>query len=303
MGRDVDTVASAAVYQFGGFVLDLRRGALLATTGEEIRLRHKSFRLLQLFVENAGRLLDRDKINGTIWPDVTVNDDGITQCVGDIRRALGDETQAILRTVPRRGYIFAAEVSAARNGRPDQPVSFPVPLTEKPSITALPFANLSADPELEYFATGVTDDITAELARNRAQFVVARNTSLKIPRRALDVRQVASELRVRYVLDGSVRCNGGHVRVVAQLIEAETCEHIWAERYDRELSDIFSLQDEIATAVAAAIQPVIADAELRRTLRKPVETVSEAPEAPQPRRAEPHRSTQPTLKRRRHWRG
>ena len=138
--------------------------------------------------------------------------------------------------------------------------------------------------------TGIIDDITAELARNRAQFVVARNTSLKRP-------------AAHYVLDGSVRRNGGRVRVVAQLIEAETCEYIWAERYNRELSDIFSLQDEIATAVAAAIQPAIADAELRRILRKPVETVSEAPKAPQPWRAKPHRSTQPTLKRRRHWRG
>jgi adenylate cyclase len=273
MGRAVDTTAPAAVYRFDRFILDLRRGALLAAPGEELRLRHKSFRLLRLFVENAGHLLDRDKINQTIWPDVTVNDDGITQCVGDIRRALGDETQAILRTVPRRGYIFAAEVSATRDGIADQPVSGPVPLTDKPSIAVLPFANLSTNPEQVYFADGITDDITAELARNRGQFVVARNTGLKNPGRALDIRQAASELGVRYVLDGSVRRNGGQVRVVAQLIEAETCEHIWAERYNRELSDIFSLQDEIATAVAAAIQPAIADAELRRILRKPPETL------------------------------
>jgi TolB-like protein len=273
MGRDADTAAAAAVYRFEGFILDLRRGALLAATGEEIRLRHKSFRLLRLFVENAAHLLDRDKINQTIWPDVTVNDDGITQCVGDIRRALCDETQAILRTVPRRGYIFAAEVTAAHEGTPAQPVSGPVPLTDKPSIAVLPFANLSADPEQKYFSDGITDDITAELARNRAQFVVARNAGLKIPGRALDIRQAASELGVRYVLDGSVRRNGGHVRVVAQLIEAETCEHIWAERYNRELSNAFSLQDEIATAVAAAIQPAIADAELRRILRKPPEAL------------------------------
>jgi TolB-like protein len=256
MGRDADSAASAAVYRFDRFILDLRRGALLTAAGEELRLRHKSFRLLQLFVENAGHLLDRDTINQTIWPDVTVNDDGITQCVGDIRRALGDETQAILRTLPRRGYIFAPGVTAGRDRMPEWPVSAPVSLPDKPSIAVLPFANLSTNPEQEYFADGITDDITAELARSRAQFVVARSTSLK-------------NSDARYVLDGSVRRNGGRVRVVAQLIEAETGEHIWAERYNRELADIFSLQDEIATAVAAAVQPAIADAELRRILRKP----------------------------------
>jgi adenylate cyclase len=260
MGRDADSAASAAVYRFDRFILDLRRGALLTAAGEELRLRHKSFRLLQLFVENAGHLLDRDTINQTIWPDVTVNDDGITQCVGDIRRALGDETQAILRTLPRRGYIFAPGVTAGRDRMPEWPVSAPVSLPDKPSIAVLPFANLSTNPEQEYFADGITDDITAELARSRAQFVVARSTSLK-------------NSDARYVLDGSVRRNGGRVRVVAQLIEAETGEHIWAERYNRELADIFSLQDEIATAVAAAVQPAIADAELRRILRKPPETL------------------------------
>src|SRR3954467_3290949 len=98
-------------YRFDRFVLDLRRGALLALDGVELQLRPKSFTLLQLFVENAGRLLDRDTIMGAVWPDVFVTDDSITQCVGDIRRAFGDEAQRLLQTVPRRGYLFATEVS------------------------------------------------------------------------------------------------------------------------------------------------------------------------------------------------
>src|SRR3954454_21821985 len=101
-------------YRFDRFVLDLRRGALLALDGVELPLRPKSFALLQLFVENAERLLDRDTIMGAVWPDVFVTDDSITQCVGDIRRALGDEAQRLLRTVPRRGYLFAAEVSCIK---------------------------------------------------------------------------------------------------------------------------------------------------------------------------------------------
>src|SRR4051795_4528648 len=109
---DVETPPRVA-YRFDRFILDLRRGALLALDGVELPLRPKSFALLQLFVENAGRLLDRDTIMGTVWPDVFVTDDSITQCVGDIRRALGDEAQRLLRTVPRRGYLFAAEVSRA----------------------------------------------------------------------------------------------------------------------------------------------------------------------------------------------
>src|SRR5215470_17646576 len=103
------TSSDIAAYQFEGFVLDLMRGALLTTAGEEISLRPQSFQLLRLFVRNAGRLLDRDTINQMVWPEITVSDDSITQCVRDIRRAFGDETQRILRTVPRRGYLFASK--------------------------------------------------------------------------------------------------------------------------------------------------------------------------------------------------
>jgi adenylate cyclase len=109
-GGIMGTAATEAVYRFDGFVLDLMRGTLVTTSGKELHLRNKAFRLLRLFLENAGCLIDRSTINQTIWPDVTVSDDGITQCVRDIRRALGDDRQSIVKTVPRRGYIFAANV-------------------------------------------------------------------------------------------------------------------------------------------------------------------------------------------------
>ena len=148
-----------------------------------------------------------------------------------------------------------------------------LPLPDKPSIAVLPFANLSADPEQEYFSDGVADDIITELSRSRSLFVIARNSSFTYRGRAVDVRQVGRELGVRYVLEGSVRRSGSRVRVVAQLIEAKTGNHIWAERYDRPVEDVFAVQDEITAAVVAAILPAVADAEQRRALRQSPESL------------------------------
>jgi adenylate cyclase len=148
-----------------------------------------------------------------------------------------------------------------------------LPLPDKPSIAVLAFTNMSGDPDQEYFSDGIADDIITELSRSRSLFVIARNSSFTYKGRAVDIRQVARELGVRYVLEGSVRRSGGRVRVVAQLIDAETGNHIWAERFDRALEDVFAIQDEITAAVAAAIVPAIAEAELRRTLRKTPESL------------------------------
>ena len=149
-----------------------------------------------------------------------------------------------------------------------------LPLPDKPSIAVLPFANLSADPEQEYFSDGVADDIITELSRSRSLFVIARNSSFTYRGRSVDVRQVARELGVRYVLEGSVRRNGAQVRVVAQLIEAETGNHIWAERYDRALEHLFAVQDEITEAVTHAIVPAISHAERQRAIRKAPENLN-----------------------------
>jgi adenylate cyclase len=143
-----------------------------------------------------------------------------------------------------------------------------LPLPDKPSIAVLPFANLSADPDQEYFSDGVADDIITELSRSRSLFVIARNSSFTYKGRAVDVRRVAGELGVRYVLEGSVRRGGERVRVNAQLIDAETGNHIWADRYDRDLADVFAVQDDITLAVARAIGPAVTQAEQLRTLRK-----------------------------------
>ena len=144
-----------------------------------------------------------------------------------------------------------------------------LPLPDRPSIAVLAFTNMSGDPEQEYFSDGIADDIITELSRIRWLFVIARNTSFAYKGHAIDVKQVGRELGVRYVLEGSVRRGGQRVRVNAQLIDAETGVHVWAERYDRDLSDVFAVQDEITLAVTRAIEPAVDDAELRRALRKP----------------------------------
>jgi adenylate cyclase len=148
-----------------------------------------------------------------------------------------------------------------------------LPLPDKPSIAVLAFTNMSGDPEQEYFSDGIADDIITELSRSRSLFVIARNSSFTYKGRATDIRQIARELGVRYVLEGGVRRSGGRVRVTAQLIDAETANHVWAERYDRTLEDVFAIQDEITAAAVTAIVPAIAEAELRRVLRKPPESL------------------------------
>src|SRR6266498_1269948 len=146
-----------------------------------------------------------------------------------------------------------------------------LPLPDKPSIAVLPFQNMSGDPEQEYFADGIVDDIITALTRMRWLFIIARNSSFTYKSRAVDVKQVGRELGVRYVLEGGVRKSANRVRITAQLIDATSSAHVWAERYDRDVSDVFAVQDEITASVAGVIEPTLADVEQQRVLRKPPE--------------------------------
>jgi len=149
------------------------------------------------------------------------------------------------------------------------PVSSAVPLPDKPSLAVLPFSNMSSDLEQEFFSDGIAEDVITALSRYPELFVIARNSCFTYRGRAVDMKQVGRELGVRYVLEGSVRKAGNRVRVTAQLVEAEAGNHVWANRYDRDLADIFALQDEITEAVATAVAPAIADSERQRAMRKP----------------------------------
>jgi adenylate cyclase len=148
-----------------------------------------------------------------------------------------------------------------------------LPLSGKPSIAVLAFANMSGDSEQEYFSDGIAEDIITMLAHSRSLFVIARNSSFTYKGRPTDVKQVARELGVRYLLEGSVRRGGNRVRVTAQLIDAETGNHVWAERYDRQLADVFAVQDEIAAAVAVAVAPTVEEMERQRAVRRPPESI------------------------------
>jgi TolB-like protein len=153
------------------------------------------------------------------------------------------------------------------------PGAAPTQVTDKPSIAVLPFNNLSGDPDQEYFADGMTEDIITGLSRFRSLFVIARNSTFSYKGRSPDVREVSRDLGVRYVLEGSVRRGGNRIRITGQLIDAETGNHLWVERYDRELEDVFTVQDEVTKAIVAALAPEIGNSERERALRKSPESL------------------------------
>lgn len=266
---------SATVLRFAEFALDSARGCLRGRDGREIPLAPKPFDTLAVLARNAGRAMTKDALLDAVWPGVHVTEDSLFQAVREARRAIGDEAGLLLRSVPRRGYLLDAVVTTEARpvavGTHGSPVLTPPP--DKPSLVVLPFQNMSSDPEQEYFADGVVDDITTALSRLRWLFVIARNSAFTYKGRAVDIRQVGRELGVRYVLEGSVRRAGGQIRIGCQLIEAETGHNVWADRFDGNLADVFALQDMLMEAVAGAVLPRLETAELERSRRKHPESL------------------------------
>ena len=282
------------LFRFAGFTLDLRRATLLDAGGQQVALRPKSFDVLRHLLENPGRLVPREELLERVWAGVFVADDNVTGCIAEVRRALG-EKGPVLRTIPKRGYLLESDVTREATtplGQVDarQPVSAQwltptkeephandiagailPPLPDRPSLVVLPFANMSGNPEQEYFADGMSEELMAALSGMRWFFVIARGSAFTYKGRAVDVRQVGQDLGVRYVLEGSVRVAGGRARISCELAEAETGHEVWAERFDGDLADIFGLQDRVAEAVAGAIEPSLRAAEMARAHRKPTE--------------------------------
>src|SRR5262249_26301659 len=226
------------------------------------------------------------------------------------RRAVGDTgtAQAIIRTLPRRGFRFVAEIDGlappppgrapsaddlpAASAGPEVPLQkAPLPLPDRPSIAVLAFANLSGDKEQEYFSDGITEDIMTELSRLSELFVIARNSSFQYKDKPADVRQVGRDLGVRYVLEGSVRRSGDRLRISAQLIDAMTGGHRWAEHYDRKLDDVFGVQDEIVRTIVANLVAHVRQAETERTRASPA--VREITKAALPQHDPPSNAAQP----------
>ncbi|CDX49100.1 Adenylate cyclase [Mesorhizobium plurifarium] len=259
------------LYQFGLFRLDPEVG-ILFYGNEPTMLGQRAVALLRLLIQNAGQPVSKDALVDAGWGGSAVADNNLTVQIAALRRTLADTANVTdwIETLPRRGYRYVGP--AVATNVPDIPAftraeSSPS-LPERPSVAVLPFSNLSGDPQQEYFADGMVDDIITGLARIKWLFVIARNSTFSYKGRAVDVKQVGRELGVRYVLEGSVRKAGGSVRVTTQMIDASTGVHVWAERYDRSSDDIFALQDEIALAVVGAIAPSLRKAEIERVRRK-----------------------------------
>jgi TolB-like protein/Tfp pilus assembly protein PilF len=239
---------------------------------QPIPLGNKAFELLRLFVSNPKRLLTKDEILDSVWGEISVSEGLVKEYVHDLRFALGDDPQRpqFIETVRGRGYRFLGGVEtvglAGDAGRQ-------TPL-DKPSIAVLPFTNMSGDPGQEYFSDGITEEIITELSRFRSLFVIARNSSFTYKGRAVNVQEVGRDLGVRYLVEGSVQRFNDRVRVTAQLIETTSGRHIWVDRYDRELKDIFSLQDEITGAIAGAIEPELGTVERERSRMKSPENLN-----------------------------
>ena len=253
-----------ARYRFGGF--DMLPGTRrLMLDDAPVVIGARAFDLLQCLIECRERVVSKDDLIRRIWPQTVVGENNLNVQVATLRKLLG--AQAVV-TVAGHGYRFGLELKVPQMAVADlQSLSAPLALPDKPSIAVLPFLNLSDDPQQAFLADGVTEDITTELSRFHSLFVIARNSAFTYKGQAVDVRTVSRELGVRYVVEGSVRRAGRRVRVVAQLIDALTGEHVWAERYDRVQGDIFDLQEEVTHAIVTAMAPQIDAAEVQRSRR------------------------------------
>lgn len=249
--------------QFDRFVLDLARGCL-RVDDRELELRPKAFKVLCHLAERAGSLVAKEELQKAVWNNIAVSDDSLVQCIRQLRRTLRDDQHRLIRTVARRGYILTARVAehAASSSTP------PLALPDKPSIAVLPFDNISGDPEEAYFADGIAEDLITALSRTSSLFVIARNSSFAFRQEKHDIRTIGDKLGVRYVVDGSVRKAGSRVRLTAQLIEAASGTHLWANKFDGALDRIFELQDQIITSLIGAIAPKLRAVEIARAGRK-----------------------------------
>jgi TolB-like protein len=263
-------------YLFEDFALDADRRELHRGTGA-VSVTPQAFDVLVYLISNRDRVVSKDDLISAIWGGRIVSDAALATRLNAARAAIGDagDQQRLIRTLQRKGFRFIGRVqeinepdaAVGANGAAQLPAPAP---SDKPSIAVLPFQNLSGDPEQEYFADGLVDDITTALSRFRELFVIARNSSFTYKGKAVDIKRVGHQLGVRYVLEGSVRKAGTRLRINGQLIEVATGAHIWADRFDGSLDDIFDLQDMVTQQVVGAIAPEVERAEKERAGRRPI---------------------------------
>ena len=300
MGTTPDRVAEQGAaprkVAFGEFFLDLDRGTL-QKKGVDVPLRPKCFEVLCYLVGHHGVLLSKEELLDAVWVDVIVTEDSLTHCLIKVRRALGDETKEMVRTVPRRGYLFDVPVTVHQPGQEQEPLqaSGSSKRHRKPSrwsvgaaivlalailaqwflgrqetdeaafrdvrvaalptsIAVLPFVDMSPESDQEYFGDGLSEEVLNLLAQTPDLTVIARTSSFSFKGQNHDIETIAQKLHVANVLEGSVRKDGDQVRVTAQLVDASNSAHLWSQTYDRTMDNIFSVQSEIASAVASVLK-------------------------------------------------
>lgn len=264
-------------YVFEDYILDsdrreLRHGSAL------VALAPQAFDLLEYLIRNRERVVSKDDLFASIWDGRIVSESALTTRINAARSAINDtgQEQRLIRTLPRKGVRFVGTVredmksaeAVMATGAGTEPPALMLSLPERASIAVLPFTNMSGDPEQDYFADGMAEEIITALSRCGSLFVIARNSSFTYKGRAVDVRQIGRELGVRYVLEGSVRRGGDRLRFTGQLIDATSGVHIWADRFEGGKEDVFGLQDQITESVAAVIEPTLQLAEIKRLKHK-----------------------------------
>jgi adenylate cyclase len=241
----VESLRSQQIARFGPFELDQAAGEL-RKDGARVRLQEQPLQVLQVLLETPGKLITREELQRRIWPSDTFVDfdHGINNAIKRLREALGDtaETPRYVETLPRRGYRFIGSINS---------VAEPEGIR---SIAVLPFLNLSADPENEFFCDGTTEEIIGALSHIKNLHVVARTSAFAFKGKHVDLRAVGQQLNVRTILEGSIRRSGDRLRITAQLVNAADGYHLWSEKYDREMKDMFAIQEEIAKSIAERLE-------------------------------------------------
>lgn len=269
-------------FLFEKFVFDTDRRELHRGS-DVVPLAPKVFDLIEFLIRNRERVVSKDDLINAIWNGRSVSDAALTTRLNAARSAIGDSgsEQRLIKTLPRKGFRFVGPIHqkdclfdapVADDGKVG-PQKYILALPDKPSIAVMPFQNLSDDPDQDYFADGVVEDIITGLSRSKLLFVISRNSSFSYRAKAVDIKRVSRELGVRYVLEGSVRKARNKVRLTGQLIDATTGAHIWAGKFDSDLEEIFDVQDRLTSSVIGAISPQLERAEIERARRKPTENL------------------------------
>ena len=256
-------------YAFDTDRCELFRGANVVSVAPQV------FDLLHHLIRNRARVVSREELVDTVWNGRIVSEAALTTRLNVARSVIGDSggKQRLIKTLPRKGFRFIGPVQEAP-GPATAPITGGLPKSApasspKPSLVVLPFTNLSPDPEQDYFVDGVTESLTTDLSRMAGIFVIGRNTAFTYKGKHADVKQIGRELGVRYVLEGSVQRGGSRLRINVQLIDAETGNHLWAERFDKPIADLFDMQDEIGARLANQLGTELVTAEARRAARAP----------------------------------